>query len=699
MAEPPLHLRRAGRVVLLACTPELAEYAERLGRVADALAAEDPLPPPLRVFQRLYEVAQPEFPPELPAADNERLSAWPPPPATAAAVSSRQELYPRGMAAARALQLGLGALTGLEVGDLDARASGSTPEHPRPDRRAATPRPSRCPTGPSSTPCCTRPASMSTWDDEKTIYRRPDAVAARHVGLVAAADRRITARRTGRRAGRRSTPEVAEARQFEERLRHALRDGGFLVLTVRPSRMHRLRGRAAAAVPGAGAGLVRRPAAEALRAEAAELEVDWQVVEQADGAPTGSAGLARTCAPGRAGRSRPSRPSSCVARSTSCWFIRACSPATIRWRCWRRLRDQVGHEGPCPGLWVLVAADGQSELPMLDGREVPLITPGQRAQGARGLGDETPASRRRHGGQTADEARPRSTPRRLLPTCKRLVQDLKADLLERSARGAPRSTPGCARRYQAIDERRPHGAGVRGLAGRLPRPGGGGLGAGLRLRPLPGGQRPHRRDATWPGDGRPPPPGRGRARALLPRRTRTTPTATTCSTSSARSARSRRPRDLFAEGKTPLWAVGPSGDAATKLLAFWREIDPETGAPAAVASRSRRATPGSWATSTRTSPRRPARSTPCCRRRVRRGVHPRPHADAGARRVRPRGGPADRPDLRLGPLPARGVPAAVRLWTRARAGDRADRAGPAGARRGVRAWTSTRSRWRSPASG
>src|SRR3954447_22896420 len=35
--------------------------------------------------------------------------------------------------------------------------------------------------------------------------------------------------------------------------------------------------------------------------------------------------------------------------------------------------------------------------------------------------------------------------------------------------------------------------------------------------------------------------------------------------------------ELFAEGKTPLWAVGPSGDAAMKLLAFWGEIDPEEG--------------------------------------------------------------------------------------------------------------------------
>jgi hypothetical protein len=36
-------------------------------------------------------------------------------------------------------------------------------------------------------------------------------------------------------------------------------------------------------------------------------------------------------------------------------------------------------------------------------------------------------------------------------------------------------------------------------------------------------------------------------------------------------------RDLFAEGKTPLWAVAPSGDAAMKLLAFWCEMDAETG--------------------------------------------------------------------------------------------------------------------------
>jgi hypothetical protein len=37
-------------------------------------------------------------------------------------------------------------------------------------------------------------------------------------------------------------------------------------------------------------------------------------------------------------------------------------------------------------------------------------------------------------------------------------------------------------------------------------------------------------------------------------------------------------RELYAEGHTPPWALGPSGDGAMRLLAFWREIVPETGA-------------------------------------------------------------------------------------------------------------------------
>jgi hypothetical protein len=44
------------------------------------------------------------------------------------------------------------------------------------------------------------------------------------------------------------------------------------------------------------------------------------------------------------------------------------------------LRDKVGHDASCPGLWVLVASDEQNDMPVLDHAEIPLITPGQRVR-------------------------------------------------------------------------------------------------------------------------------------------------------------------------------------------------------------------------------------------------------------------------------------------------------------------------------
>ena len=45
-----------------------------------------------------------------------------------------------------------------------------------------------------------------------------------------------------------------------------------------------------------------------------------------------------------------------------------------------RLRDQAGTREGLPGLWVLIPSDDQEELPVLDGKPVPVITPGQWAR-------------------------------------------------------------------------------------------------------------------------------------------------------------------------------------------------------------------------------------------------------------------------------------------------------------------------------
>jgi hypothetical protein len=43
------------------------------------------------------------------------------------------------------------------------------------------------------------------------------------------------------------------------------------------------------------------------------------------------------------------------------------------------LRDQIGHDNSCPCMWVLVADDGLNPRPILDHQVIPLISNGQRA--------------------------------------------------------------------------------------------------------------------------------------------------------------------------------------------------------------------------------------------------------------------------------------------------------------------------------
>ena len=128
LTEPRFQLRRVAGKTVVACSAELAAYADKLGQVADDLAANDPLPPPLRVFQELYEVAQPPLPPGGQPFSNERLLKLAAAMSKIAAVSSRQELYPRGMAADRTLRLGIGALSGLGLGESE---DGFTPDQVR----------------------------------------------------------------------------------------------------------------------------------------------------------------------------------------------------------------------------------------------------------------------------------------------------------------------------------------------------------------------------------------------------------------------------------------------------------------------------------------------------------------------------------------------------------------------------------------
>ncbi|AGA26319.1 BREX system serine/threonine kinase PglW [Singulisphaera acidiphila] len=371
MTVPRFQIRRIGRKVAVSCSQELAVFAEELGQKADGLAATDPLPPPLRVFQELYEVAQPQQPHGCQPFGNERLLKLAAAMSRNAAVSSRQELYPRDMAAERALRLGIGALSGLGLGEGD---DGFTIEQIRDRLKSRYPEADPLPGRPELDDLLRRVGLDVRWHPHTSTYHR------RETSTLATSGSSIPLRRTTATSNRKVeiTPDLAEARQFEERLSHAYDDGGFLVLTVRPSRMRRCENE-----------LMRRFPLErvsfdallfdALRDEADELEIDWSIVEEADGADRSSQDWNNLIS--LVARVAPKLTAGLCDRRQHLLMVHPGLAARYdQMTVLETLRDKVGHDVACPGLWLLVATDWQHDLPMLDNAEIPLITPGQRSR-------------------------------------------------------------------------------------------------------------------------------------------------------------------------------------------------------------------------------------------------------------------------------------------------------------------------------
>jgi serine/threonine protein kinase len=128
MVEPRYLVRRDDDRAFIALHPSLADYAARLGDLADDLAGEDPLAPPARALQLLRVVPAPVGFEPLSDSRLLRLAAA---ASRGAALSSRQEIYPRGMEALRALKLAQGALGNVKVLSVEQirdRVAGRYPE-------------------------------------------------------------------------------------------------------------------------------------------------------------------------------------------------------------------------------------------------------------------------------------------------------------------------------------------------------------------------------------------------------------------------------------------------------------------------------------------------------------------------------------------------------------------------------------------
>lgn len=358
-SEPRFTEFRLG-ALLVALDEQSADYAAQLGAVADRLADADPLLPPARVLEELEAIDPPEGTSGLTPARLVQLAAA---ASAKAAASSRLEIYPRAMPAERAVRLAQGALLGakhLTVQELRDRVAGRYPDA------------ERLPERPELDGLLRRADLGFEWDpqalDGRGAYRPSASVIA-----PVSSSTTIWTRSTGAEG---AGPAIDEdVQRFDDRLCYALGQGSFLALGVPPKYLLSAERRLARKFP------VRPVSLEALlvtgmKKAALQAGAQWAVVRDADAAgPSGPHWLHLLRIVGRAVAAIEEE----LMRSGQAVLLGY--PGLLarydRLDLLEHLRDRSGARDGPPGVWLLLAADGQQDLPVIDGRPLPLISPSQ----------------------------------------------------------------------------------------------------------------------------------------------------------------------------------------------------------------------------------------------------------------------------------------------------------------------------------
>lgn len=358
--EPRFLLSRRAGLLLVASGDAPADYAVRLGREADQLAREDPPAAPSRVLEVLQRVPPPATGEPLPPA---RLVALAAAASESAAVSSRLELYPRGLDPLRALQLAQGALLGaalLGPDEVSRRVLGRYPE--------AQALPGR----PALDALLAQAGLDLVWDAAEGGYRSPGRPAS---SSVTSFQRLTTA--PGRPGD--VTPEAAEARQFQDRLAFAFRHGGFLALSVDPRRQQDAEDELLRQFEGLQRRSLEALLIEAMREKARVMGAAWDVVRRADAAPRDAADWRNLTRLARDAAGEVER--ALVAGEGRLLLVHPGLLARYdQVDLLGRLREALDRPSGLHALWLLVPADAAHERPVLEGRPVPVIGPGQWAR-------------------------------------------------------------------------------------------------------------------------------------------------------------------------------------------------------------------------------------------------------------------------------------------------------------------------------
>lgn len=374
--KPRFLLYRGRHAVFVVATPELspklaadpqarAHYAEALGARADALAGEESLPSPLRVQEDLMAVASPEGDP-IPTID--RILRLAVAASKTAALSSRQELYPRGMEPVRALKLGAGSLLGpksLSEAQVLQRIASRYPE--------AAPLPRR----PRLDVLLQEAGLDLVWEDHPMDGLLP-GYRPKHSLSSHASSSTMTSVRASTPASE-PTPEAERIETLERRLRGVVQDGRFLVLTVAPKHHER-----AAGLLVERHGLKRRSLeklfVEALQDEAKAVRARWDVVLRADAAEPGS----------RDGMNLRQLVRRIVPRLKQTLLAER-EPVLLVENGLLERYEQVGLleslreacasvDGAAPGFVVLVPSNEQTTMPRLGRKPIPVVEPSEHAR-------------------------------------------------------------------------------------------------------------------------------------------------------------------------------------------------------------------------------------------------------------------------------------------------------------------------------
>jgi serine/threonine protein kinase len=351
---------------------ELADFAASLGVAADTLAAADPLLSPAAVLDNLRRVAAP---PGLAPLSDHRLVRLAAASSAHAAVSSRLELYPRGMSAGRAARLARTALLGPGT---------FTEEEVRSRVRTRFPAAEALPTRPALDDLL-RTAVGLEWFAGGS---RPDGaplVPGFGVPLPTPASPTSAVSGSGDRYRTGTHTDIPEeeralAENTQERLERHARTGGYLVITVSPSRQHQ----AIAALAATGATPVSIDAVliAALRAHADARKIRWEeAIVAADAEGPGGDRWKRLLTVVR-DAAEPVRHQllhgpqhvllthpGLLARYNVLGLLDDLRERTTR---------QPEPDQTLRTLWVLVPADDPEALPAVSGRAVPVTTGAER---------------------------------------------------------------------------------------------------------------------------------------------------------------------------------------------------------------------------------------------------------------------------------------------------------------------------------